>query len=149
MRYLNYIRATCVALVTALSATTAHADCFDDAAAYQRVNPWVLRAVADVESAFKANAVRKNSDGSIDRGMMQTNSVHLPELARWGVAPEDLMDGCKSVFVAAWNLRKKIDKHGNTCKAIGAYHSETPVKRDAYVEKIRLSLAKWSIPLRC
>lgn len=129
--------------------TAAQADCFDDAAAYQRVNPWVLRAIGDVESNFNPRATHTNSNGTTDLGLMQTNSVHLAELAKWGVESKDLMDGCKSVFVAAWRVRKMIDKHGNTCNAIGAYHSETPAKRDAYVEKIRLSLAKWSIPLRC
>ena len=38
----------------------AYADCFDDAAAFHRVNPTVLRAIAIVESGGKASAVNHN-----------------------------------------------------------------------------------------
>jgi soluble lytic murein transglycosylase-like protein len=115
----------------------AYADCFDDAAAFHRVNPTVLRAIAIVESGGKASAVNHNGNGSVDYGEMQINSIHLPELAQYGMSRDDLFDGCKSVYTGAWLLRKSIDKNGNTWAAIGAYHSATPIFRDQYAAKVK------------
>ena len=120
------------------------ADCFDVAAAYHGVNPWILRGIAHVESGFKEKARNKNRNGTWDYGMMQINSIHLPELARHGVSRLDLFDACKSVHVAAWLLRKKMDRHGNTWGAVGAYHSETPVFRDSYARRVMTAIQRWS-----
>jgi len=128
----------------------AQADCYDDAGALHKVNPWVLRAIADVESKGNPMTVNdKNSNNTVDRGLTGTNSVHLPELARYGITATDLFVGCKSIYVGAWYLRKKVNKYGAGCKAIGAYHSETSEKGQRYVQRIRRSLAKWGIPLNC
>lgn len=131
-------------LLLALCATPAFADCFDDAAAYHGVNPWVLRGIAHVESGFKAHATNVNRNGTMDIGMMQTNSIHLKNLSRFGVSRTDLFDGCKSVYVAAWMLRQKIEKHGNTWVAVGSYHSETPYFRDRYAAKVSGIIARWA-----
>lgn len=115
----------------------AYADCFDDAAAFHRVNPTILRAIAIVESGGRAAAVNHNANGSIDYGEMQINSIHLGELAQYGMSRDDLFDGCKSVYTGAWILRKSINKYGNTWAAIGSYHSATPVYRDQYAAKVK------------
>jgi lysozyme-related protein Hpa2 len=121
-------------------------DCFAAAAAYQHVSPLVLRAIAWQESHANASAVHRNANGSIDYGMMQINSVHLPALSRYGISAADLMNPCASIFVAAWHLRRMIVKYGYTWTAVGAYHSETPVERDRYgrsieaiVERMRMT----------
>ena len=136
-----------VLVALAASMTTfrvAYADCFDEAAAYHRVNPWVLRGIAHIESNFQANAQNKNTNGSWDYGMMQSNSIHLPRLAKYGISKADLFDRCKSIHVAAWLLREKIDKHGNTWVAVGAYHSETPRFRDPYARKVEAVIRRWA-----
>jgi len=120
-----------------------HADCFDDAASFHGVNPWILRGIAKVESGFDPKALNNNKNGSVDIGMTQTNSIHLPALAQYGVSKSDLHDPCKSVYVAAWLLRKKVNKHGNTWQAVGAYHSETPRYRDIYSAKVSAAVQKW------
>jgi soluble lytic murein transglycosylase-like protein len=123
------------ALAAGLAASApAHADCFDDAAAYQHVNPAVLRAIAWQESRGRAGARHRNANGSVDYGLMQINSVHLDELQRWGIDPARLMDPCVGVYVAAWHLRKMMLKYGNTWDAVGAYHSETPASIRRIVE---------------
>lgn len=122
----------------------ANADCFDDAGLYQQVNPWILRAIAAEESSFRSGIVNNNTNRSVDRGLTGTNSVHLPELAKFGIAANDLFDPCKSIYVAAWLLKKKITKHGNNYIAVGAYHSETPEKRDIYANKIRRRISEWT-----
>lgn len=100
--------------------TAAGADCFDDAASYHGVNPWVLRAIAVVETAgCMAGQVNRNTNGTVDIGCMQTNSIHLNELGRHGVRAGDLMDPCKSIHVGGWQLRRKINKYGNTWTAVG------------------------------
>lgn len=70
-----------------------------------------------------------------DIGRMQVNTIHLSELAKYGIAPEHLLTrACR--IVGAWLYAKKVRRHGNTWAAVGAYHSETPHLRDAYARKI-------------
>jgi soluble lytic murein transglycosylase-like protein len=125
------------AFALALLCGAAHADdCFNEAAAYQGVNPSVLRAVAWFESKGDAAAVNRNANGSIDVGQLQINSIHFGDLARQGVPHRALTDPCVNVYVAAWLLKQKMVKYGNTWRAIGAYHSESPKLRDAYARSI-------------
>src|ERR1700748_167676 len=70
--------AICVPLTAAASA---HADCFDEAAKYQKVNPLILRAIAWQESHNKPDAEHKNANGSIDYGARQINLILLLTLA--------------------------------------------------------------------
>lgn len=76
--------------------------------------------------------------------MTGINSVHLPELAKFGIGASDLLDACKSIYVAAWHLRKKMTKYGNNYKAVGAYHSETPDRLEVYASKIRRRIVDWT-----
>jgi len=115
----------------------AKADCFDEAAQYHGVNPLILRAIALVESGGNAFAVNRNANGSVDIGEMQINSIHQPELARYGISKPDLMDACKNIYIAAWILRRTMDKYGNTWDAIGAYNSATPRYRDRYAKRVQ------------
>ncbi|KFC72657.1 lytic transglycosylase domain-containing protein [Massilia sp. LC238] len=127
-----------------LAPIPAAADCFDDAAQYHNVNPWILRAIAAVESNFNPTVVHpRNTDGSVDEGLMGINSIHAPDLARYGVSTGDMRDGCKSVYLGAWHLRNRINERGNTWQGIGTYHSKTPSKRDAYAAKIRRIIDFW------
>jgi len=123
----------------------AHADCFDAAAKYQKVNPLILRAIAWQESRNRPDALNRNVNGSTDYGLMQINSVHLPALSRYGIGRDTLMEPCKNVYIAAWHLRQKMDRHGNTWQAVGAYHSETPALRDNYAKQIAAILAQWKL----
>jgi soluble lytic murein transglycosylase-like protein len=125
-------------------ATPAHADCFDDAARYHKVNPWILRAIAAQETGFKPNTIVRNSNNTFDIGMFGMNSVHLPELAQYGVSQADLMDTCKAVFAAGWQLGKQVRKFGNSWTAVGAYHSLTPRYRDQYAARIRQIIEYWA-----
>lgn len=118
-------------------------ECIVQAARFHGVNETVLRAIAFHESSMKTWEIRRNTNGSYDIGLMQINTVHLAELAKHGIGPAHLQDGCVSAFVGAWMYRKKIERHGNTWKAVGAYHSETPEKRDAYARRIHKIVQGW------
>ena len=93
----------------------------------------------------RADARHRNANGSVDYGLMQINSVHLGELQRWGIDPSQLMQPCVGVYVAAWHLRQKMNKYGNSWQAIGAYHSETPALRDRYARQIADILTRWKL----
>jgi soluble lytic murein transglycosylase-like protein len=67
-------------LAMLITAGSARADCFDEAAKYQKVNPLILRAIAWQESHNRPDAQHKNANGSTDYGVMQINSIHLPVL---------------------------------------------------------------------
>ena len=118
--------------------------CINAAAAYHEVSPWILRAIIFHESGGNAHAINHNRNGSVDLGLGQLNSVHLPELARYGVTRELLLDGCTNTYVTAWHLAKQVRQHGNTWLAVGTYHSRTPANRDRYATQIYQVLQSWN-----
>ena len=131
------------AAITAV--TTAQADCIDDAAARHQVNAPVLRAIGWQESRLQPATFARNANGSVDRGAFQINSVHLPELGRYGIDRGALADGCVSAEVAAWHYRRQVDLHGNSWQAVGAYHSQTPARAAWYANQIAAILMQWKV----
>lgn len=112
-----------LALLLLAAAGPAGADCVAKAAGTFGTfgtNADVLRAIAMVESKGRPHAVNVNSNGSVDRGLFQINSIHLPELAIAGIGPEDLHDVCLSSNVAALLLKRKMATLGDTWAAVGA-----------------------------
>jgi soluble lytic murein transglycosylase-like protein len=134
-----------VALAGLGAAPPALANCFDDAASYQHVNPLVLRAIAWQESHNQPAARHRNANGSTDYGVMQINSIHLSELSRYGIDRDALLSPCKNIYIAAWHLRQQMLRYGNTWTAVGAYHSETPALRDQYAHQIAAILRSWKV----
>jgi hypothetical protein len=125
-----------VMAVNPITLLAKNGDCFDRAAAWQNVNANILRAISIKENHRCDATIRKNKNGSVDRGCMQINSIHLPELSKYGVTKSDLLDSCKNIFVAARHYKKKVLKYGNTWAAVGAYHSETLEIRDSYAADV-------------
>lgn len=114
----------------------AQADCIEDAAAFQHVNVNLMRAIAQVESGTKSNAVNPNSNGTFDIGLMQINSSWLPRLAREGITQQSLFDPCTNAYVGAWILSENIRQLGPTWNAVGAYNAASPDKRIIYARKV-------------
>lgn len=100
--------------------------CIAQAATYHSVNGAILEAIVRHESRGRADVVSRNSNGSMDIGLTGINSIHIPELARKGVAPSQLKDECVSIYVGAWKLSQSMFKYDNSWWAVGAYHSKTP-----------------------
>jgi len=145
---LRWLRIGLLSLLTVAAAAlpgVAHADenCFEEAGVYQGVNPVILKAIAWFESKGDPEAVHRNADGSVDVGQAQINSVHFGELRRNGVPPGALRNACVNIYVAAWMLKQKMLRYGNTWRAIGAFHSETPRLRDQYARDIHAVLVSW------
>jgi soluble lytic murein transglycosylase-like protein len=120
-------------------------DCITKAAAYHGVSSLVLRAIAWNESQMRPSTVARNPNGTRDLGALQTNSVHLAELSRFGIRERDLLDGCVSAYVGAWHLRQHIARYGLTWQAIGAYHSRTPTHNARYANRIFATLQQWGV----
>ncbi len=74
----------------AISLTTAaQAFCFNKAGAIYQIDPKLLKAIAQQESSLSAKALNINRDKqghvlSVDYGLMQVNSTHIPRLQKWG-----------------------------------------------------------------
>ena len=118
------------------------ATCWEQAARRHQVNPHLLVAIAEVESGLRPDAIGRNTNGSIDIGLMQINSLWLPELRRHGIVPRDLLDPCVSVHVGAWVLAQKMRVHGTTWTAVGAYNAGSAVLRERYARKVIEALAR-------
>ena len=125
-----------------IAGSTATATCWEQAARRHQVNPHLLVAIAEVESGLRPGAIGRNTNGSIDIGMMQINSLWLPELQRHGIALRDLLDPCVSVHVGAWVLAQKMRMHGNTWTAVGAYNAGSAVLRERYARKVIEALGR-------
>jgi hypothetical protein len=110
--------------------------CWDAAAAYHHVDPWLLYAIAYVESRFHTDAKNANRNGSIDLGLMQINSIWHDTLRKQGIPLSALHNACASTYIGAWILSKNIQTYGYTWRAIGAYNSATPAKAYAYAQKV-------------
>jgi soluble lytic murein transglycosylase-like protein len=117
-------------------AASANLCSWEGAAERYGVNPQVLYAIAAQESSLNPSAVHQNEDGSQDVGLTQINSKWLPHLSKLGVTPENLSNPCINMHVGAYLLSLKMIQHGNTWQAIGAYHSNTPWRRDQYAQTI-------------
>ena len=106
--------------------------CILQAAQYQSVNPYILRAILRVESALKPGAVNPNTNGTVDIGIGQINSIHLKELSKYGIGPTHLLDACIGTYVAAWHLKRVSASGGNTWESIAKYHSGNPYYNRRY-----------------
>jgi hypothetical protein len=136
----------CVAAI-ALSAVPSASACWSDAARRYGLSPDLLIAIARVESDLDPSAVNRShatTTGTVDIGLMQINSAHLPQLARFGIAESDLYDPCVNIHVGAWVLAGLMARHGASWDAVGAYnaacahgHSNECVRiRSRYVWKV-------------
>ncbi|CAD5366887.1 hypothetical protein RA210_U10550 [Rubrivivax sp. A210] len=108
------------------ASASAQADCFVHHATRFNLDPALLRAIADVESSFRPEAVNRGHvqrTGTVDVGLMQINTGWLPRLARHGITAADLADPCTSIEIAAWIVSDLVRRHGDTWEAVGAYNA--------------------------
>ena len=110
------------------------------------INPYLLAAIAKTESNFNPKAVRRNSNGTRDLGLMQINTLWLPTLAKYGIQEQHLFDPCVNLAVGAWILRSRQASFGNTWEAVGAYHSKTPKYKRNYAGQVYGNLQNLLLP---
>ena len=118
------------------------ADCVVDAARASGMPVAALFAILATEGGKTGEAL-SNKNGTWDLGGFQVNTVHLNELAAMGISPDAVLrDGRVNAYAAAWLLRKEYQRTGSLWHAIGAYHSRTPHRRDAYIRRVKSNLER-------
>lgn len=112
----------------------AHA-CWNDVAQRHGVPVDLLYAIAKVESSLDPKAVNRSHvhrTRSIDIGLMQINSRHLPKLAREGITEARLFEPCTNLDVGARLLADLFARKGLSWDSVGAYNAAcTELKGDA------------------
>ncbi|WP_336768910.1 lytic transglycosylase domain-containing protein [Pantoea endophytica] len=130
-------------LLLSASALPALADCWEEAGARYGIEPELLQAIAIVESGLNSAAVNKNRNGTMDLGLMQINSSHLPVLGKFNIDRNVLMNNpCQNVMTGAWILAGNMRHFGYSWEAVGAYNAglaKTKNKktlREKYIKKV-------------
>lgn len=111
-------------------------NCWETSAAKYGIDPFLLTAIAQVESGLNPNAYTPLKDGSENLGIMQVNTKTLRELKTFGITREQLLEPCVNIDVGAWKLASLFRDHGVTWYAIGAYHSETLALNKRYQSQV-------------
>jgi hypothetical protein len=128
-------RAFAATVAPCLLATGPAWGCWQEAAERYNVNPHVLHAIAKCESSLNPKAMNRSHferTGTYDIGLMQINSSNLRGLRDLGIGEAELLDACTSINVGAWILAQKIQRHGHSWEAVGAYNAAcTQLKGEA------------------
>jgi hypothetical protein len=119
-------------------------DCVMDAARENGLPLAALLGILAAEGGRTGEAVR-NHNGTFDLGPFQVNTVHANTLQEQGMPSEAVLrDGCVNARAAAFLLRREYERAGDIWAAVGAYHSRTPERRDAYIHRVKRHLARLS-----
>jgi hypothetical protein len=89
----------------------------------------------------RAGTVSRNKNGTVDMGVLQINTVWLPEMAQKTGLPNDTIaqllinNGCFNVGMGLAILARHYDREKEWGKAIAAYHSKTPKYGARYLQR--------------
>ncbi|EAW9500982.1 lytic transglycosylase domain-containing protein [Salmonella enterica] len=105
--------------------------CFIHAGQRYQIDPKLLKVISQKESSLIPGIVNYNRDKkgkiiSIDYGLMQVNSAHIPELKNMGIIREkkELLDNpCLNIHIGAWILAKHFKKCGINWSCLGSYNA--------------------------
>jgi soluble lytic murein transglycosylase-like protein len=120
------------------------ASCVSASAKHFKIHPKVIMAIISVEGG-RLGTMSKNSNDTYDMGIMQINTIHLPEIKRTFPAigwREMAYKPCINIGIGSWILKKRINEAGSLWKGVGNYHSKTPKYRSAYLKKIYIAYKK-------
>lgn len=119
------------------------ANCWNKAAHYYHVDPYLLYAIANVESGMNPYAIGKNHDGTRDVGLMQINSSHFSELEEQGINESRLItEPCTSIMVGASILSDMIKIYGYNWEAVGAYNAG--LKKENFPQRMVYARKVWN-----
>ena len=104
--------------------------------------PRVLPSIQRIEGGH-IGLEHSNKDGSVDLGVMQINTLWVAPIARFTGLPESnvrdrlLNDPCFNIAAAGLIMRTYLNEtKGDLLRAVGNYHSHTPVLNLDYQEKV-------------
>ncbi|WP_052331243.1 lytic transglycosylase domain-containing protein [Vibrio parahaemolyticus] len=112
--------------------------CVSYSSQYFRINSNVIKAIILVEGG-KSGTMSRNSNGTYDMGVMQINTIHLPDIQRKypTVTWRDVAyDPCVNIGIGTWILSKRLKETNDYWVGVGNYHSKTPKYRNRYLKKI-------------
>jgi Transglycosylase SLT domain len=116
--------------------------CIESAASAYRLPPAVIVILLTVEGGSLGH-VSQNSNGTVDIGPMQLNTIWVPVVAKhWGASTSEtyaaLRDNfCANVEAGTWILRQSMDEaHGDFWEGVGFYHSRDPGYKADYLRKV-------------
>ncbi|MEM7173111.1 MAG: lytic transglycosylase domain-containing protein [Pseudomonadota bacterium] len=105
--------------------------------------PQALPSLLLVEGG-KTGAVSKNTNRTVDMGLMQINTIWLGEISKIsGLSKPEVEekltnDACFNIFVSGYILKSEIDAaDGKFWDGVGHYHSRTPPIKSRYISKVR------------
>lgn len=116
-------------------------ECITYSATYFHINPNVIKAIVAVENG-KVGSMVKNTNNTYDMGVMQINTIHLPDIhakypdLTW---KEIAYNTCINVAIGTAILRDRINElrpGDNLWTAVGNYSSKTPRIRNEYLKKV-------------
>lgn len=100
-------------------------ECINQAAIRYHVPATMIISILKTEGG-KVGFARKNTNGTLDYGPMQINTIWLKQLKPYGITAEKLKyDPCINVKVGAWILAQGIADSPTLWQGVGNYHSRT------------------------
>lgn len=109
---------------------------------FYHLPPRVLPSIERVEGG-RVGLIAPNADASADLGVMQINTRWIAPLASSiGLSPGVIRnrlinEPCFNIASAGAILRIYLqEEHGNLMRAIGDYHSHTPLRNQSYQTKV-------------
>ena len=116
--------------------------CIEASASVYEIPPAVIVILLNVEGG-SLGAVSPNTNGTVDIGPMQVNTIWVPQVAQHWNATLDATyralrdDFCANVEAGSWILRQALDEaHGDFWGGVGFYHSHDPAYRTDYLRKV-------------
>lgn len=105
----------------------------------------LMLAIAEKEGGRPGLWVR-NDNNTYDVGPMQFNTGYLGDLAKYGIAAQDVAaSGCYAYDLAAWRLRLHIRNDGGDLWTRAAnYHSRTPRHNAVYRADLIQKSVRWA-----
>lgn len=134
--------------------------CFSTAGKMYQIDPLLLEAIARHESGLNPRARNlDNRNGTVDYGLMQVNSSHIPLLKQKGIIRswQDLFDPCLNIQIGAWVLARHFQSCGVNWNCLGSYNagfrSTMNQRREDYADNIyaiyrKLNLERRNMALR-
>lgn len=112
---------------------------------YENYYAFILGCIQH-ESTFRARATHHNSNGSIDRGIMQINSSNIGKMRRAGLiaSAEDLFDPFVCIDCGLWLMNQYIDRFGVSESAYYAYNTGRETEgSNKNSRKVMQYMAEW------
>ncbi|MEZ9709270.1 lytic transglycosylase domain-containing protein [Vibrio breoganii] len=112
--------------------------CVNRAARHFQIHPYVIKAIIKVEGG-KRGTMSRNSNKTYDMGLMQINTIHLPDIQKqypnlqW---QRIAFSECTNIAIGTWILSQRIAEAKSLWDGVGHYHSKTPKYKQIYLGKI-------------